>query len=108
MRTLSATPTARRRSLRGAACDETPRPWGDEPPAAATIADEAAPAAAVRSPPARPTAPSLDAVVSGAWDGLIAGGGVACPLCAAPMTPRWSAGAGVVGGRCGGCGTTLE
>ena len=27
---------------------------------------------------------------------------------AAPMQPRWSAGAGVVGGRCEDCGTTLE
>jgi len=51
---------------------------------------------------------TLDDRVSDLWRGLAASTAVSCPLCAAEMEPRWSAGAGVVGGRCGGCGTTLE
>ena len=37
-----------------------------------------------------------------------AGAATECPVCAGSLQPRWSAGAGVVGGRCGDCGTTLE
>ena len=51
--------------------------------------------------------PTLDDLVAGAWEGLLAGAPAACVACGAPMTARHSAGAGVVGGRCGGCGTTL-
>ena len=39
---------------------------------------------------------------------VVAGAAADCPVCAGPMQPRWSAGAGVVGGRCADCGTTLE
>ena len=50
---------------------------------------------------------TLDDVLSEAWEGLAATARARCPVCATPMTPRWSAGAGVVGGRCGGCGSEL-
>lgn len=124
MRTL-ATPT-RRRPQRGAGCDDAPRLWGTDPPveaaepppapaAPALVAPVAVPEAPVAASSAVSTAPvreisgpTLDDLMSGAWDGLSAGSPVTCPVCAAEMTPRWSAGAGVVGGRCGGCGTTIE
>jgi hypothetical protein len=51
---------------------------------------------------------TLDDVLSGAWEGLSAAAPVTCPVCAGELTPRWSAGAGVVGGRCGDCGTELR
>ena len=56
----------------------------------------------------RATEPSLEALVTDAWDAVAAGATAECPVCAGPMRPRWSAGAGVVGGRCEDCGTTLE
>jgi hypothetical protein len=52
--------------------------------------------------------PTLEALVVDAWDTVVAGAEADCPVCAGPMEPRWSAGAGVVGGRCADCGTTLE
>lgn len=52
-----------------------------------------------------PSAPTLEDLVAGAWDGLLAGAAAACPVCSEPMRPRWSAGAGVVGGHCEACGT---
>jgi hypothetical protein len=51
---------------------------------------------------------TLDERITKVWVGLAASTVTSCPVCAADMTPRWSAGAGVVGGRCGGCGSTLE
>jgi hypothetical protein len=69
-----------------------------------------APAPAPTSPPAA-RAPrqgsTLDDVVAGAWEGLLAGAPADCPVCGTHLSPRYSAGAGVVGGRCGGCGSTL-
>lgn len=50
---------------------------------------------------------TLDDLMVGAWVGLRAGAPIACPLCDAVMEPRWSAGSGVVGGRCGDCGCEL-
>jgi hypothetical protein len=52
--------------------------------------------------------PSLDEAMSVLWASLSASAPAACPVCGATMTPRHSAGAGVVGGRCGACGTTVE
>jgi hypothetical protein len=75
--------------------------------------DEPVPAPAARPEPmsqdeARPgPGPTLDALVSAAWDGLASAASAPCPVCGAQMHPRWSAGAGVVGGRCGGCGAEL-
>jgi hypothetical protein len=59
----------------------------------------AAPAVATRS---------LDAALSESWTALRAGATVSCILCGGAMTPRWSAGAGVIGGRCTSCGTELD
>jgi hypothetical protein len=56
----------------------------------------------------RTSAPTLDSVLVEAWNDVNAGATAECPVCAGPMQPRWTAGAGVVGGRCGDCGTTLE
>lgn len=81
----------------------------------AAVPQHAGPAepVAVESPEASSTAsarrqgPTLDDFVVGAWEGLLAGAPAECPVCATPMAARQSAGAGVVGGRCGGCGSTL-
>ena len=72
-----------------------------------------APAAREREPfpqtwaaPARERSRTLDDVLSGAWDGLTAAvSATACPVCEGELMPRWSAGAGVVGGRCRDCGS---
>ena len=55
-----------------------------------------------------PSAPTLDALLTAAWNDVSAGTAAECPVCAGRMRPRWTAGAGVVGGRCEDCGTTLE
>jgi len=52
--------------------------------------------------------PTLEDLVAGAWEGLLAGAPADCLVCRTPLTPRHSAGAGVVGGRCGGCGSTVS
>ena len=51
---------------------------------------------------------TLDDLLSGAWEGLSASSSTACPVCHGELAPRWSAGAGVVGGRCRDCGTELS
>jgi hypothetical protein len=51
--------------------------------------------------------PTLDDVVSRTWEVLRAGVSVACLICGHELTARPSAGAGVVGGRCEDCGSTL-
>ena len=56
---------------------------------------------------ARRQGPTLDDLVAGAWEGLLAGAPADCLVCGTPLAPRHSAGAGIVGGRCGGCGSTL-
>jgi len=100
-RATASGPARRRRQPRGGGCDEPPRLFGDEPVAASARA--AAPAATPR------TAATLADAVADAWNGLAAAAGpVPCLACGAEMGPRWSAGAGVVGGRCAGCGTTIE
>jgi hypothetical protein len=60
------------------------------------------------SPP-RPdeTGPTLDDVISRAWEVLRADVPAACPACGGELLPRESAGAGIVGGRCESCGATL-
>ena len=57
---------------------------------------------------ARRQGPTLDDLDAGAWEGLLEGAPADCLVCGAPMAPRHSAGAGIVGGRCGGCGTTVS
>lgn len=50
---------------------------------------------------------TLDDLMAEAWAGLRTGSSIACPVCESAMEPRWSAGAGVVGGRCRGCGSEV-
>jgi hypothetical protein len=52
--------------------------------------------------------PTLAVVMADAWAAVSTGAAAECPVCAGSLEPRWSAGAGAVGGRCGDCGTTLE
>ena len=55
------------------------------------------------------TAPrTLGDALTGAWSALRAGDTAPCLLCGGTMTARWTAGAGVVGGRCRSCGTELD
>jgi hypothetical protein len=51
---------------------------------------------------------TLDDLLSGAWESLAAGSSTACPVCSGALEPRWSAGAGIVGGRCGSCASELS
>jgi hypothetical protein len=52
--------------------------------------------------------PTLDDVVSRAWEVLRCELPAACPVCGDELIPRLSAGSGVVGGRCRSCGSTLS
>jgi hypothetical protein len=51
--------------------------------------------------------PTLDDVLSAAWEGLAGHQSVTCPVCTGPMAPRYGSGAKPVGGRCQRCGSTL-
>jgi hypothetical protein len=51
---------------------------------------------------------TLDDVLLGAWNAVATGAASACPICQGELRPRWSAGAGAVGGRCQDCGTLLD
>jgi hypothetical protein len=77
-------------------------PGAPEPTTTVPAAEPAATARAHRH------GPTLDDLVAGAWEGLLAGAPADCFVCGTPLTPRHSAGAGIVGGRCGGCGTTVS
>ena len=93
----------------GSAPAVAPAPPTPEPPAEVRAAAVAAPAAEpTPTASARRHGPTLDDLVAGAWEGLLAGAPADCLVCGAPMAPRHSAGAGIVGGRCGGCGTTVS
>ncbi len=79
------------------------------------VADPARPGgtAVADAPGRRPVAArapvrTLGDVLGAAWGEVAAGRQAVCPLCTGALRPRWSAGAGAVGGRCGDCGTTLE
>jgi hypothetical protein len=52
--------------------------------------------------------PTLDELVSGAWEGLAAHQHVACPVCGGDMTPEYGVHARPIGGRCAGCDTQLS
>ena len=52
--------------------------------------------------------PTLDELIVGVWEGLAAHRIVACPVCGEEMEPEYGAHARPIGGRCGGCGTTLS
>ena len=65
--------------------------------------------ATLAAPPLRaPAEPTLTDVLTESWNDLRAGTHTECPICSAPMQPRWTATARVLGGRCRDCGTTLE
>ena len=51
---------------------------------------------------------TLEERIAGAWARLALGRTAECPLCGGALIPRWSAGAGVVGGRCDSCGSELS
>ncbi|HEU4978862.1 MAG TPA: hypothetical protein VFT42_08210 [Solirubrobacteraceae bacterium] len=50
---------------------------------------------------------TLDELIVGVWEGLAAHATVACPVCGGSMTPRYGSAPAPVGGRCGGCDSTL-
>jgi hypothetical protein len=85
---------------------DAPPPDEHAAPARTPVHPEAAPARTPVHPEAAP-ARTLEDVIAGTWDSLLAGAAADCPVCGAELEPRYSAGAGVVGGRCGGCGSTL-
>jgi hypothetical protein len=51
--------------------------------------------------------PTLDEVLAGVWEGLIAHRVVDCPVCRSQMEPEYGAHALPVGGRCAVCGSSL-
>ncbi|MGI8715329.1 MAG: hypothetical protein ACR2NR_19530 [Solirubrobacteraceae bacterium] len=51
--------------------------------------------------------PSLDEVLSGAWEGLAVHQHVACPVCGGEMTPDYGAHLRPIGGHCRGCRSQL-
>ena len=61
-----------------------------------------------RRPSALRDETTLDEVLTGTWEALLIGRAATCPLCEAPMQPRYSAGHAPVGGRCTRCGTELS
>jgi hypothetical protein len=52
--------------------------------------------------------PTLDDVVSGAWEELAAHAVVECLLCGGEMVPEYRSHAVPIAGRCRRCGTTLS
>ena len=52
--------------------------------------------------------PTLDELIAGVWEGLLANETVGCPACGGAMVPRYAAGAGAVGGACRDCGAELS
>lgn len=52
--------------------------------------------------------PTLDELLSGAWEELGAHQHVACPVCGGVMTPEYGAHARPIGGRCGSCEAHLS
>ena len=52
--------------------------------------------------------PTLDEVLSGVWEGLVAHQRAACPVCAGDMTPAYGVHARPIGGRCQSCETELS
>jgi hypothetical protein len=52
--------------------------------------------------------PTLDEMISSAWEGLAAHHHVPCPLCGGEMAAVFGAHARPAEGRCGDCGTTFS
>jgi hypothetical protein len=117
---MTPRPARRRRTRQAPAPGGQPALFGagapvvaPERPAAAPV-EPATAAAATVSPETAEAArahrhgPTLDDLVAGAWESLLAGAPADCVVCGSALAPRHSAGAGVVGGRCGDCGTTVS
>jgi len=51
--------------------------------------------------------PTLEDVLSGAWEELSAHRAAACPICDGVMEPRYGSGPSAVGGRCRSCRAEL-
>ena len=51
--------------------------------------------------------PTLDDTVSRTWEVLRAAVPASCLVCGGELEPRPAAGAGLAGGRCASCGSTL-
>jgi hypothetical protein len=107
---MSAVLTRRRQSGRGRERDHRQPSLFSQVVAPPPPADEAvvtAPAPApVEADQPRATV-TLDEAISGLWGALTSGETADCPVCGSAMLPRHTASAGVVGGRCGTCATTL-
>jgi len=52
--------------------------------------------------------PTLEDVISGAWEGLAATRTAPCPVCSGTLVARYGSGAGPVAGRCRDCGSELS
>ena len=52
--------------------------------------------------------PTLEDVLSGAWEELSAHRAAACPICDGVIEPRYGSGPSPVGGRCRSCRTELS
>ena len=50
---------------------------------------------------------TLEDVLSGVWEEILAHRTAACPICDGAMEPRYGSGPSAVGGRCGECRTEL-
>jgi hypothetical protein len=61
-----------------------------------------------RPRPGSDAGPTLDDVMSRAWEVLGAAVPAACPVCGGELEPRPSAGPGAAGGRCASCGSELS
>jgi hypothetical protein len=70
-------------------------------------APDAPQAAAARSPRGRREGATLEELVNGLWEGVLAAEPVACPLCGGELVGRASAHARSTEGRCRDCGTTI-
>ena len=89
--------------LRGPGFARDRAPERSSAPAAPMGGDQQAHASTVQ----QDGTPTLDDLVVAVWEGLAAHRTVACLVCGAAMTPRYSAGPAPVGGRCTSCGTTI-
>ncbi len=70
-----------------------------------TVADFERPS--ILFPAPRDDGRTLDDVLSGVWEDLVAHRAAACPICGGAMTPRSGSGPAAVGGACAACGTQL-
>ena len=91
---------------------ELPLVWEDETPAVREDRRGAAGPASARGAGSASTdpggEPTLDSLLSGMWEGLVAHRSVPCPLCGGEMAPDYAAHALPVGGRCRNCDTRLS